>query len=391
MFRSIWNVFSLTPWFVIIPFAMRIIRPEFGSLHALMYICGFLLMVMFNNYLAVFIRFLSQKQWYFQMLPFSLFILSALLRISGISISELSTGFGNGLMQGNIFVFMAILCAVFIVYIVTFRLIRREFYLDHVPAGKTTSKALSGKGLHFLESYGDTGRYVLLQVRLLLRNKRSKQILAFLPFYIVFAVFIFFNDSEQTMGPLFIIFMVSLIVNIGASMYGGFLFNWDSMWFDGIMARKDNFAGFIKAKYYIMIAMALIIYVPLLIFFAFTGKFSLLMLTALLFFGMGVICFVTIFSALYNNGRMDLSKGRAFNYQGVSATQFISSLLIALLPMAAYILFNLFLNETYTAVLILLIGLIFFLAHDIWIKKIIIPQFKARKYKNLEGFRKLNY
>jgi hypothetical protein len=62
-----------------------------------------------------------------------------------------------------------------------------------------------------------------------------------------------------------------------------------------------------------------------------------------------------------------------------------------LLPLGIYSLFNYLFNPVAGELAIALPGVIFIIFHDWWIKRIIVPQFRNRKYKNLEGYRKLSF
>jgi hypothetical protein len=62
-----------------------------------------------------------------------------------------------------------------------------------------------------------------------------------------------------------------------------------------------------------------------------------------------------------------------------------------LLPLGIYSLFNYLFNPIAGEIAIAFPGLIFIIFHDWWIKRIIVPNFRNRKYKNLEGYRKLSF
>ena len=83
---------------------------------------------------------------------------------------------------------------------------------------------------------------------------------------------------------------------------------------------------------------------------------------------------------------MDLSRGAAFNYQGVGASQFIIMLPLLLMPVILYALFTLFLDRIPAVTILGLMGVIGILFHKIWMQKI-IERFERRKYIIAEGFR----
>ena len=186
-------------------------------------------------------------------------------------------------------------------------------------------------------------------------------------------------------------FLVILLTGMAASIYGQFLFSWESTYFDSIMARKNNFLNYVKAKYYLLSGLATVIFIPLLILFSYTKRVDIFLLTSAFFFMTGVNSFIILFFGTFNNGRLDLSSSSFFNYQGVRGNQYLSSLIFMLLPLGIYSLFFYLFNSTVGKLAILLPGIFFTFSHNWWIKRLIVPQFYKRKYRNLEGFRKLSF
>jgi len=78
------------------------------------------------------------------------------------------------------------------------------------------------------------------------------------------------------------------------------------------------------------------------------------------------------------------------NYQGVKGSQFLLTMLFISLPIGIFKLLQSLVSETAGIITIALIGLLFILSHEWWLKNIISTRFKTRKYKSLEGFRKLS-
>lgn len=191
-------------------------------------------------------------------------------------------------------------------------------------------------------------------------------------------------------GPFFMFLIVTMLTGFGAVSYGQFMFSWESTYFDSIMARKNNFANYIKAKYYLMAGMTLIMFIPILTTFLITKQVDIYLLFSILLFSLGVTPFVVMFMGTFNDGRVDLNSGTFMNYQGVKGSQFLLSFLFVMLPFGIYSLFNFMFNDNTGKISIALPGLILIILHNWWIEKLIIRRFYTRKYKNMEGFRKLS-
>ena len=83
---------------------------------------------------------------------------------------------------------------------------------------------------------------------------------------------------------------------------------------------------------------------------------------------------------------MDLSRGAAFNYQGVGASQFVIMLPLLLMPVLLYAMFALFLDRYAAVGLLGLMGVIGILFHKTWMHYV-VARFKRRKYIIADGFR----
>jgi hypothetical protein len=92
-----------------------------------------------------------------------------------------------------------------------------------------------------------------------------------------------------------------------------------------------------------------------------------------------------------NDGRIDLSKSRFFNFQGVSGSQFLLNILTMFPPLIIFKLVESALGTFAGELAIALPGIVFTVFHDWWIKNVILVRIRKRKHRNLEGFRKLSY
>ena len=83
---------------------------------------------------------------------------------------------------------------------------------------------------------------------------------------------------------------------------------------------------------------------------------------------------------------MDLSRGAAFNYQGIGASQFIIMLPLLLMPVVIYSLLTLFLDRMVAVTILGLLGIAGLLFHKL-IMNYVVDRFRRRKYIIAEGFR----
>jgi hypothetical protein len=387
--RSAFNVFNYIPLLVVIPFSVKLIMPQFGTGLAMVYLSGFILLLTFNNFLALFIGFLIQKKSLYYSIPFGLLAGFAFLSKFGFPVSETSKVFGSYMLHGNLILFGALCVGIVLVIYAVSLLLLKNFYIDEIKSKKRQKASSWSFDFDTFKRFGEIGRYLSLEVSLLSRNKRPRQMLVMLPIFLAYFLFIFSTD-KNLQSPFFLMLILTMLTGIGASMYGQFLFSWESSYFDCIMSRKNNFVNYVKAKYYLLSLLSVTTFIPLLIFFTLTKRIDILLLCSILLFIIGVNNFIFMFFGTFNNGRIDLGRSQFFNYQGVKGNQFLLSFLFMLLPTGLYSVFDYFINATAGKLAIAIPGLMFIIFHDWWIKRIIVPQFINRKYRNLEGYRKLS-
>ncbi len=83
---------------------------------------------------------------------------------------------------------------------------------------------------------------------------------------------------------------------------------------------------------------------------------------------------------------MDLSRGAAFNYQGVGASQFLVMLPLLLAPVILYAILSIFLDRIPAVSVLGLMGVAGLLFHKPLMQKV-VARFERRKYRIAEGFR----
>lgn len=83
---------------------------------------------------------------------------------------------------------------------------------------------------------------------------------------------------------------------------------------------------------------------------------------------------------------MDLSRGAAFNYQGVGASQFIIMLPLMLLPVIIFSLLNIYFDSMASVTVLGILGLAGLLFHKP-LMNMAVKRFISRRHKIAEGFR----
>ncbi|RZA03931.1 MAG: hypothetical protein EOP47_00745 [Sphingobacteriaceae bacterium] len=376
------SAFNLWPFILFTPFIVKQISPQFGVLVALVFMVSIIGITIFNNYLALYIkRKANLNGWLYLIISvlLALFV-TADFKWHLYSIRDISYSYFGSLILYPALVLIPLVLAG-IVYYINFVFLKDNLYLETLVKHKelknnTTDIPLIGR-------FGLVGNLVANELKLILRNKRPRSAL------IMSAVFIFYGlifYTNPKMPEYMKIFAGMFMTGVFIINYGQFMYGWQGAHFDGLMVSKIKFTDFIKAKYLLFTGVSTAVFI-ITIPYVYFGWRILLLQFCLYLWNIGVNATIVLFFANRNSKRIDLTKGAAFNWEGVGATQLLLSFPLMLAPYVVYLPIK-FLGYPNAALIALaVVGLVFVLMRGYWIK-VLTADFYKRKFKIAEGFRK---
>lgn len=183
-----------------------------------------------------------------------------------------------------------------------------------------------------------------------------------------------------------------MLIFVGIFMTGGMMlnylnycFSYESNYFDNILANYKDFESYIRTKYIFAIIISAACYV-LTIPYVFFGTDILLLNSMTFLYNIGFLSFVLFYVSTYSKKRMDLSKGAAFNYQGLGASHWLSMLPAFLLPVIIYQPFSWLGYPTAGLIFIGALGVAGLLFSKLLLQ-VVLNQFMRRRHLMAEGFR----
>lgn len=377
---SVFNFFNLLPLFAIIPFFLRVVIGELGAGNAVFWLVSMLLVVGFNHFTAIYVkRVAAVKQRVFIGFAAVVALLFVGHALEWFSVLSWSAVVFEGM--GQLWFLLIPLAAIVLLYVLNYRFLYSQSYVD---AWRKESKEAKTQEFSFLESRGVVGTMMANELKLILRNKRTKVILFFTVLMCAYGL-IFYGEPQYADSYVLFIFVGIFMTGIFMINYGQFMIGWESAYFDGILTRAYPMEAFFKAKFWLLAASALITY-TLTTPYVYFGMKALYINTAAFVFNIGFNTFVLLYASTYQKKRIDLSKGSAFNYQGTSITQFVIVLPLMILPMLIYWPFGAFGKPYWGLSALVAVGLISLAFHKQWFAAI-IKNFNEKKYKNAAGFR----
>lgn len=247
---------------------------------------------------------------------------------------------------------------------------------------KTELKSVSG--FEFLSRFGETGEYLKLELKSVMRNKvmRSRFWMS-LGLIVVFTLLIaytpIYDGATMTNFWCFYCFAIYGVTSLTKVMGA------EGNYIDMLMVHHENILSLLKAKFYFHCAILLVPFLLMLPAMV-EGKFSLLMMVAYLLLCSGVLHFIMFQLAVYNKQTLPLEQKLTGKGNIENGMQLIIEMSALFVPIVFVTVLQL-LFPTDTAYLIqAATGLLFTLASPWWLRNI-YRRLMARKYENIEGFR----
>ncbi len=368
---------------VVVPFAIKSVVGYYSVSVAFRFVLSFILMIWFNSFTAAFLkRKFGSSILSFVLILGILGIIIALEYFNIFSLFRFSRALYNFYVLKRFGLFIP-LCLFFGAF-----LLNKWFFSQNYYPEKFNLKIKSDKTIKtdftFLNKFGIIGELISLEIKLILRHKRTKSILYMSGFFLFYGL-IFYTSNLYANSNGMLFFCAMFMTGLLMIMFGQWMISWDSRHFDCILTRNIPVKDYINANYYFMIALNIICFMLTTPYFLFGMKIVYLHLVAFIF-NTGVNIYLLMFLATFNTKRVDLSKSSAMNYQGTTYKSFLIVLPIMFLPMIIVGL----LSTLFTLAVALWTLTLMGLAGIIFRKQLInicINQFNRRKYKLAEGYR----
>ncbi len=380
--KSLFSFFNILPLFIFIPFIFIKVSPTYGTLTGLAYLVSILSLTIFNNYLVLYLKRKSINNIaYFGFIMGFVAVFGALDYFNIISVRVFSNLVFVS-VKDYPFLALAFTLVAVLIFILNSTYLRANLYVEELST-KDDQKVSTDYA--FLNRFGKVGELAALELKLILRHKRSRQ--SILMGFAFLAYGFFFYKAEMIANNEFgkMLFAAVFMTGISIINYGQFMFGWQSTHFDGLLVNKIDFKNFIKAKFLLFTISCTLITI-LASFYGFMSYKLLLLHLAAYLYNIGFATVIVIFFATMNFKRLDITKSASFNWQGVGATQWILGIPLILIPILLYVPFGIMNKPYWGLASIGIFGLITLIMRDFWIR-LLVKKFEKNRYKIAEGFR----
>ena len=257
----------------------------------------------------------------------------------------------------------------------------RFVYEEISKAEKTTVKHV--REFSFLNRFGESGEYLKLEVKSVMRNKVMRaRFWSSLILIIVFSAMIAYTpvyDGRFSVNfwcfYCFGLYGVTSLVKVMCP---------EGNYIDLLMTHRENILSLLRAKYYfhcIILVVPFIVLLPA----AFAGKFTLLMMLAYMFICTGPLYLILFQLAIYNNQTLPLQQKITGKANFENGRQLIIELVGFIAPIALVSITLYLFPENIAYTILIVIGLLITAAHPWWLRRVYTSMMR-RRYANLEGF-----
>ncbi|WP_436415003.1 DUF5687 family protein [Petrimonas sp.] len=367
-----------------IPFAITGINPAYGIGGAFRFILIVIFLIWFNTLFASFLK----RKFGSNILG----ILTFLIIVAGLAALEYFKIFSVFDLSQQLFGFfvenplgwLMVLAVSGIAFVLNKWFFAQNYYPENFDKS-AKKRQVEAQRFTFMERFGKIGEIISLEMKLVLRHKRTKNVLYMVPLFLFYGL-LFYPNGMYRENDAMLMFVAIFITGVGMIMFGQWIINWEGSYFDFLMTRNIDTQSYIRANYFLLLALSVVSYILTTPYFLF-GTDILINHSVAFLYNVGVNIHVYLFGATYNTKRLELAKGSAMNMQGVTYKNFLVMIPLLVVPMALIGIFSLFDAKNIALIILAALGL----AGIIFWKQLLEiteKQFLKRKYALCEGFRK---
>ena len=375
-------------WFaLLIPYLIMAVTFSEGIFVAIAYLLVYYIMILANSQWYLISRTLINDYIWWWWMPAILYaIIYMPLYITGkLNIDKFCLFYSHLSNYITSFPIIVFLCAILILAILVLINRRLQYVYTWKELGKEKAKALKNvSNFNFFDRYGQTGEFIKLEVKSIMRNKKLRK--SFISAIAVILMFSMIISFTSTYGSSMTFFWMFYNFSIIGAMLIVKIMGIEGNYIDGLLVHKENILALLTAKYYFYSALLVLPFV-LLLPTVFTGKSTLFELISIMLFTAGLCYFLFFQMAVYNKNTIPLNNN-LISKGGIESNYIpmVVNILVFLVPTISYSIVHALFGDIPANFMMLIIGIIFIAIHKICLKNIYVRMMK-RKYDNLDGFR----
>lgn len=240
----------------------------------------------------------------------------------------------------------------------------------------------------WLNRFGSMGTFLKNDLRLILRNKRSKTTLFVSLMFLFYGLIFFTNKAYES--PVWQIFAGIFVSGGFLFTFGQFVPSWDSSYYPLMMSQNIQYREYISSKWWLVV-IATVVSTVLASFYLLFGWKTYLAVVVGAIYNIGVNAHLVLWGGAYIKQPIDLTSGRAAfgNKQAFNLKTMLLSIPKLLLPLGFFALGYEFITPLAGYLFVALAGVLGF-AFKNKVFSIIEKIYQTEKYKTIAAYKQKN-
>tara|TARA_R110002073_G_scaffold123234_1_gene266807 strand:+ start:94744 stop:96222 length:1479 start_codon:yes stop_codon:yes gene_type:complete len=381
LMKSVFSFFNFLPLFAVIPFGVTLLVKGYDASMVWSWMGVLFLFTHSINQLNFTIdHLLAKTEMSFLPLIGTLGILAGLNHYEIISFSGLLANGINGVINNPIYLLVLVLILVGL-YLINFKNLKGKLFID--SAVKVKTKDAKTSDYTWTRRFGDMAPFMQLDLKLIMRNKRTKSTMFMMIIGLVYGLFFYPQPMYREMEFMFA-FIGIFSTGFFLINFGQFIPAWDSNYYKMLMSQNFKYERYLESKFVLMSISVVILFV-LGIPYVFFGWKILLVHFAAMIYNIGVNSHIIMYGGSFNRKKINLDQKAAFNYQGTGAVQWLIGIPLMVLPMGLFGLINWLVNFEVAVTVLISLGFLGIAFHQ-KIMKAITNKYLSSKYKMIHAF-----
>lgn len=379
--KSLLHFFNVLPLFLVLPFTFKSAVHELETPVLIAWLASLFLMIFVNHFLAIYIKWrTNESNWFFYGF---LALAAAVFAIDHFGIFDFTANFGKlfdfiVLQPVSVLIFPI---AIVLLYNLNLKYLLNRFFLDEVSQKKKEGMT---HDFSWLNQIGEYGKMLSLEVKMITRNKRPRTT-AVMSIIFIFYGLILYQDFDEKKAEFILVLGGMFMTGIFSMMYGQFFPAWHSRYYPFLMAQNVKMKQILQSAFFLMAVTNIVFYLLSLGYMFVTPKVLYVHLAVMLY-NIGVNSFVIFALGLNSRKSIDLDQRAMFNYQGMSATNWLITFPILFGPLVVYGILTFLLGKIAAYFVLGGLGLIGIILHPRLIDYF-TTQYLKRKHKMIASYK----
>lgn len=379
--KSIFHFFNVLPLFLILPFTFKSVIYELETPVLIAWLASLFMMIFVNHFLAIYIKWrTNESNWFFYGF---LALAVAVFAIGHFGIFDVTGGFGKifDFVVAQPVAVLIFPVAIAALYWLNQNYLWNRFFIDEISQKK---KEGSTYDFSWLNQVGEYGKMLSLEVKMIIRNKRPRTTAIMSGIFIFYGLLLYKDYGEEL--PEFIFVLGGMFMTgIFGMMYGQFFPAWHSRYYPLLMSQNVKMKQILQSAFFLMAVTNVVFYLLSLGYMLISPKVLYIHFVVMLY-NIGVNTFVIFALGLNSRKSVDLDQRAIFNYQGMSATNWLITFPILFGPLAVYGLIVFAFGSTVAYIVLGILGLIGIILHPRLIDYF-TKQYLKRKHKMIAAYK----